>query len=278
MRMKLSTFKVLLMISALNLTVVFIGESCYAQVATSTGQQNEATGTQELKKENPAETSSLSAQSSKAEPQYTQNKDSMSLEERIAVFNKRHCPPETIITEITDFSLARLVKAEMIKRTELEAFKNMVMINGKVYVKEEKSDDPNPEPKPGNDTKPKPIGKVGNNLSGELEAACDQLAQMKTRGQTEGNKRPEKILELKRRKITYRDRENQLREMEVYSPPKFPAKKKAIAGKKGKLVKDYATSILVPKNQQGNTKDITAFDSMPSADAWLDDNDTGTQK
>ncbi len=275
MRLKLSIIKALLMGCVLSLPVVFSGESCQAQVASSTGQQNNATDTQELKKDNSAETSSLSAQGKNVEPQYTQNKDSMSLEERIAVFNKRYCPPETTITEITDFSLARLVKVELIKRAELETFKNMVLINGKVYVKDDK---PDPKPEPGKEPKPEPMGKAGKNLFGELEAACDQLAQNKNRGQTGGNKKPEQILELKRRKITYRDRDNQLREMEVYSPPKFPAKKKAIAGKKGKLVKDYATSILVPKNQQGNTKDITAFDSMPSADAWLDDNDAETQK
>ncbi|MDD3146116.1 MAG: hypothetical protein PHD82_02335 [Candidatus Riflebacteria bacterium] len=277
MRLKLSILKALLMVCALNLPVVFSGESCQAQVASSTGQQNNATDTQELKKNNPAETSSISAQGNDSESQFTQNNDSMSLEERIAIFNKRYCPPETTITEITDFSLARLVKVELIKRSELDTFKNMVIINGKVYVKEDKPA-AKPEPKPGKEPKTEPIGKAGKNLFGELEAACDQLAQNKNRGQTDGNKKPERVLELKRRKITYRDKENQLREMEVYSPPKFPAKKKALAGKKGKIVKDYATSILVPKNQQGSTKDITAFDDMPSADAWLDDNDTPTQK
>ncbi len=84
------------------------------------------------------------------------------------------------------------------------------------------------------------------------------------------------MLALKRRKITYRDRENQLREMELYSPPKFPVKKKDIAGKKGRKVKDYATSILVPKNV--DPKDAAAFEEMPSADGWIDETETQTQK
>ncbi len=268
MKLKRSMFKMLFIVTALNLPAIFGSASCQAQPNMPADKPQTATATEQL--ESTAAASTKATDSTKDAPDlaaFTQNNDSMSLEERISAFNKQFCPPEERITDISEFSLIRLVKAELIKRAELEKFKNMVLINGKVYVKNE-----NPPTKPDPQTDPKPAGKAGKNLFGDLEATCEELAQKKNRGESEGNKRPDQILELKRRRITYRDRDNQLREMEIYSPPRFPAKKREISGKRGKKVKDYATSILVPKNQQGDTKDITAFDDMPSADAWVDDN------
>lgn len=260
-----------LILAAIALPAAFTITGVVAQPAASGGQQSVATGTVEPDKGGAASvqnTKSADPKPAEAE-QYTQNQDSASLEERIARFNREFCPPEVPIGVISDFTLARLVKAELVKRAELEKFRNMVMINGKVYVKDEQQ---------ANDPDPKPIGTAGNNLSGSLKTACEQLEQKQIRGSTIGNKKPERLLELKRRKIVYRDRDNQLREMEVFSPPRFPAKKKAIAGKRGKLVKDYATSILLPKNQQGQNSDVTAFDDMPSADSWLDEGEGQTQK
>lgn len=120
---------------------------------------------------------------------------------------------------------------------------------------------------------PKPADQKGRNLFGDFVTTCGELEDNKIRGNTEGNKKPEKTLPLKRRKVIYRDRENQLREMEVYSPPKNPAQKKNIAGKKAKKVKDYATTILVPKDV--SSRDAAAFEDMPSADNWVDDNPDG---
>lgn len=206
--------------------------------------------------------------------QYTQNDDSRTLEEKILSYNQQYCPPEAPIAEISEFALLRLVRAEMIKRAELEKYKNMVLIDGKVYEKSDGAKE-DPDEKKDEDTNGKKPGPAGKNLIGSFETACEELADKKNRGKTEGNKKPERILELKRRKVTYRDRENKLREMEIYSPPKFPAKKKDIAGKKGKKVRDYATSILVPKDV--DPKDAAAFEEMPSADAWIDDKEPQKQ-
>lgn len=216
----------------------------------------------------PAGTQSQAAPPAPDASQYTQNNDSMSLENSIADFNRQYCPPEKPITEISEFSLVRLARAELIKRSDIERYRNMVMVDGKVYVKDDK---PNPDPneKPDN----KPVGQPGRNLLGDFVATCGELEDNKIRGNTEGNQKPEKTLPLKRRKVIYRDRENQLREMEVYSPPKNPAQKKKIAGKKAKKVKDYATTILVPKDV--SSRDAAAFEDMPSADNWVDDNPTG---
>lgn len=273
MKTESSKLKAVLLLTALNLPAIFGSAVCSAQVASPSQQTNatepmqvESSSTQQQK-----DGFSATSQTKASEPQYTQSPDCMSLQEIIEVYNKRYCPPEKPIEEITDFTMARLVKVEMIKRTDLDRYRDLVMINGKVYTKKDPKDgDQQPEPKP--------LGKAGKNLLGDLKVACEQLEQKQTRGESDGNKKPEQILELKRRRITYRDKENQLREMEVYSPPKFPAKKKPLAGKKGKKVPDYATSILVPKNQQGNSKDISAFDSMPSADAWVDDNEAKSSK
>ncbi|HNX75337.1 MAG TPA: hypothetical protein PLM07_07745 [Candidatus Rifleibacterium sp.] len=241
---------------------------CRAQIASSSGQTDLGSTTKDLTPSEFKKPANI-ASTGQTATELSQNQDSMTLQEKISVFNKRYCPPQSPITEINDFALAKLVNVQLIKRSDLDKYRKMVIVNGKVYVEKEKGKD---EPKP------EPMGKAGKNLFGDLKLACEQLEQKKTRGQSDGNQKPKQILELKRRKITYRDRDNQLREMEIYSPPKFPAKKKAIAGKRGKTVKDYATSLLVPKNPQGKTSEQNAFDDMPSADAWLDDDDVKTQK
>lgn len=250
--------------AAMLLSIMFICSSLYSQPLPG-DKPPVASGTEQA--DPISATSKANAPKDGAQNNdYTQNPDSMSLEEKIAIFNKEFCPPETQITEISEFNLLKLARAELIKRAEIEKFKDMMIVDGKVYVKNEK-----PAEKPDN----KPKGEAGKNLLGDFTTSCEELKEKNTRGQTDGNKRPEKVLELKRRKITYRDGDNQLKEMEVYSPPKFPAKKKDIAGTKGKKVKDYATSILVPKNV--DPKDAAAFDDMPSADAWLDDQDAQKQ-
>lgn len=246
------------------LSVMFICTSLYSQPLTGE-KPPVASGTQEADLANA--TSKATASQNEQSNDYTQNPDSMNLEEKIAMFNQQFCPPETPITEISEFNLLKLARAELIKRAEIEKYKDMMIVDGKVYVKNEK-----PAEKPDN----KPKGEAGKNLLGDFTTSCQELKEKNTRGQTDGNKRPEKVLELKRRKVTYRDGDNQLKEMEVYSPPRFPAKKKDIAGQKGKKIKDYATSILVPKDV--DPKDTAAFDDMPSADAWLDDQDAQTQK
>lgn len=232
--------------------------------------QVSATDTEDVSATN-AGVKQVEPQSKADATQYTQNGDSQTLEEKITIFNQQYCPPDAPIIEISEFNLMRLARAELIKRAELEKYKNMLLVNGKVYVKNENANE-----KPDGKTDGKPSGLSGKNLIGSFETACQELEDKKIRGKTVGNKKPERVLELKRRKITYRDRDNKLREMELYSPPKFPAKKRDIAGKKGRKVKDYATSILVPKNV--DPKDAAAFEEMPSADGWIDDNEAQTQK
>ena len=270
--MKLAILRKLPAIIVFSLLALFgASDDCQAQTASSSGQTDLASTTKDFSSASSGNLKKPAnpASAGQSATQLTQNQDSMTLEESIAVFNNRYCPPQSPITEINDFALAKLVNAQLIKRGDLEKYRKMLIVNGKVYVENTKGKD---EPRP------EPIGKAGTNLFGDLKLACEQLEQKKTRGKSDGNQKPKQILELKRRKITYRDRDNQLREMEIYSPPKFPAKKKAIAGKRGKTVRDYATSLLVPKNPQGKTSEQTAFDDMPSADAWLDDDDVKTQK
>lgn len=194
-------------------------------------------------------------------PDVATKQDVSTLQEKIAAFNKQFCPPEKEIDEINEFNLARLEKAELIKPADLDKYREMVMDNGKVLLKSEKL-----------------IGKPGKNLIGSFDTACEELKDRKNRGATKGNQKPERLLKLKVRRIVYRDQENQLKEMEMYSPPRFPAKKKKIAGKKGKLIKDYATTIMVPKDGTENASKTAVFEDMPSADSWLDDGEGQIKK
>jgi len=219
MKTESSKLKAVLLLAALNLPAIFGSAVCSAQVASSSQSTNatEPVQVESSSAQQQKDGFSATSQAKTNDPQYTQSPDCMSLQEIIEVYNKRFCPPEKPIEEITDFTMARLVKAEMIKRTDLDRYRDLIMVNGKVYTKKDpKGDNQQPDPKP--------VGKAGKNLLGDLKAACEQLEQKQTRGESDGNKKPEQILELKRRRITYRDKENQLREMEVYSPPKFPAK------------------------------------------------------
>lgn len=259
--------------AVLGLTVVLslFSGSLYAQ--DSANNQPPASDTQEVAATSAAR-KAVPPDNQADAVQYTQNDDSRTLEEKISIYNQKYCPPEAPIAELSEFALLRLVRAELLKRSELEKYKNMVLVDGKVYEKTDGAKE-DPDEKKDDDPNGKEPGPAGKNLIGSFETACEELADKKNRGKTEGNKKPERILELKRRKVTYRDRENKLREMEIYSPPRFPAKKKDIAGKKGKKVRDYATSILVPKDV--DPKDAAAFEEMPSADAWIDDREPQKQ-
>ncbi len=196
------------------------------------------------------------------ESELTQNAETRNLENAVSTFNLQYCPPEIPIRQIDQESLLRLIKAELIKRSELEKYQKMMLVDGKVYTKEEKKKEEKPQ---------KPTKPTKNNLFGAIDSASQELEEKKVRGETTGNKKPEQQLKLKRRKIIYRDRENELKEMEMYSPPKFPAQKKKLTGKRGKKIKDFATTILVPKNNDGEKSDLSAFDEMPSSNAWIDE-------
>jgi len=178
------------------------------------------------------------------------------LEKKIKIYNRDFCPPRSPIREISDRSLLKLVAAELIERTDMERFRNMIIVDGKVE---------NPAA-----LEYSPKLPSGNNLAGDLESACEEMSNKKTRGRSEGNRKPEKLARLKARRISYRDRDNQLKEMEIYSPPKSQAKKKKkVKDKKGRKIKDYATSNLLPKNAENDT--AGSFSNKPSADAWIDD-------
>lgn len=198
------------------------------------------------------------------------------LQEKIRVFNLEFCPPQEPINEINSETLSRLLEAQLIKKSDInENFDQLVMVGGQVYPKDKI---PEPEPEPVADPKPRPQIPVGRNLTGSLNAACEDLENEKTRGETEGNKKPETFLPLKRRRVTYRDQQNQIKQMEIFSPPRFPAKKKDLRGKTGKKIRDFATTIIVPKDVDAQSVDKSAFEGMPSADDWLDDDNGQTQK
>ncbi len=188
---------------------------------------------------------------------YAQNSEAAMLEEKIKIYNRDFCPPRAPINEISDLSLLKLVTVELLERDQMERFRGMELVDGRVVRRVAASVNA------GN-------AFSGNNLAGDLEASGVELKNKNTRGHSAGNKKPEKLTKLKVRKVTYRDRDNQLREMEVYSPPKIKAKKnKKVKGKKGKKVKDYAASRLLPKN--ADKDDSGKFDRMPSPDSWIDD-------
>ena len=132
MKTESSKLKAVLLLALLNLPAIFGSAVCSAQVASSS-QSTNAT--------EPVQVESSSAMQQKGAPpaapqaqaensQYTQSPDCMSLQEIIEVYNKRYCPPEKPIEEITDFTMARLVKVEMIKRTDLDRYRDLVMVNG----------------------------------------------------------------------------------------------------------------------------------------------------
>lgn len=267
--------KILVIILALNFSSVFISTGSKAQEVTSTYPETATSPaplepiSSPLKIPNLMGSSAPVNKNNEVNSTYSQNEDSIILEKRISTFNETHCPPQKPITEISDFALIRLVNARLISRADLLKYKDMILINGKIYLE--------------NDTQTAthtvttlPFS-PGKNLFREFEIVCELLELKTTCGNSKGNQKSEPILELKQRKITYRDRDNNLREMEVYSPPPFPAQKQEITGTGGKKVKDYATSVLMP-NSKSIPKDVTAFDDMPSADAWLEGNDDNSQK
>lgn len=232
-----------------------------AQVASGTPVASDTIVSASTKEDSKGQTTDVTSAG------YSQNQETSTLEEKISQFNQQFCPPEKTIDEINDFNLTRLARAELIKRADLDKYREMVLVDGKVYFKKD-SQDPDPQDKP----KPeKPIGKAGKNLIGSFDIACEELKNKKNRGETKGTQKPAQILKLKKRRVVYRDQENQLKEMDLYSPPKFPAKKRKIAGKKGKLIKDFATTIMVPKDGTANASNTTEFEDMPSADSWIDE-------
>lgn len=202
--------------------------------------------------------SGLLGQQLKASATQEQNRSDIAatLEEKIKIYNRDYCPPRLPITEISDLALMKLVAADLISRSELKDFSGMKLVAGKVVNNT-------------NGAKSENRMIPGNNLVGELVATCEEMKNKKTRGKSEGNKKPEKAAKLKSRKVKYRDRDNQLREIEVFSPPKLKAKKKKkVKGKKGKKVKDYATSEIFKKNEDKD--DSGKFKGKPSADSWVD--------
>lgn len=243
-----------------------------AQGASENDPEEVASETQEIENAMQSAKTADKAAAPPASSGYTQNENSQTLEEAISTFNQQFCPPEKPIQTIDEAALISLIRAELIKRAELEKYKNMVLVNGKVYEKQKQKPDENPDPKP----IPSKPGK--NNLMGLIDSAAKELDGDKARGKTKGNQKPENELKLKTRKITYRDKQNELKQMEMHSPPKFPAKKKKIVGKRGKKIKDYATSIMVPKDPDAQKGDLSVFDDMPSSDAWIEDSSGQTQK
>ena len=270
--------RILLIILALNFSSVYISTGSKAQENTSS-DSGIATNpipleptSSPLQIPHQVGSSAPGAKNSEVNSTYTQNEDSISLEHSVSAFNVKYCPPQKPITEISDFTLLRLVNARLLVRRNLLKYRDMVLINGKIYLENTTQTASQTTTQTGNIP-----ALPGKSFVWEFEKLCELLELKKNRGKSKGNQKPETILELKQRKITYRDSDNNLCEMEVYSPPPFPTQKQEITGSVGKKVKDYATSVLMPNNQS-NSKDVTAFDGMPSADAWLEGNDDNSQK
>ncbi len=251
--------------------------ACLAQGTSNQNPNNQnpvATTTEDLSSMSSTRAKSQNEKANESASGYTQDEDTNSLEKAVSTFNEQYCPPEPPIRQIDQEALLRLIKAELIMRADMKKYEKMVLVDGKVFKKEEKK-----EEEPRIEPKPQPSRATSKNLFGAIETAGDEIEQDKTRGQTEGNKKPEQVLKLKRRKIVYRDKYNQLKEMEIHSPPKFPAKKKQVVGKRGRKIKDFATTIMVPKDNDGEKSDLSAFDEMPSADAWIEEgNSQGSGK
>lgn len=240
----------------------------------TSGNQNGANNQPLASETAQPESMSTSMQSTKQAPQQpqtdlVQNEQTSTLEKAILTFNQNYCPPERPITQLSQDALIKLYRAELIKGEEVESFStmDMVLVDGKVFQREKK-EEPKPEPEP---QPRRPKNGSTKSLFGAIESASEEIEQNKTRGKTDGNKKPEQTLTLKRRKIIYRDLDNKLQEMEMHSPPKFPAKKKRITGKRFKKIRDYTTTILVPKAVDGEKSDVSAFEDMPSAETWIGD-------
>lgn len=194
-----------------------------------------------------------------------QTEETTKLEEAIDIFNERFAPKR--ITTINEKVILELIEAQIlnIDRTEIGPYSQMILGDEHVFIKEKK--------------KPEPEEQVPDTLTGDdkhrtldssLKNACDEMENNQTRGSTKGNKKPEANFKLIPRTITIRDQNNKLKRITIYSPPRFPPSKSKIAGERGKQIKDFATSILVPKNPV-NKGDESVFDDMPSADTWIDE-------
>lgn len=194
------------------------------------------------------------SQTSSEEVEYVVD-DSIILEKAIATYNLIYQPP---IEKIDPHSLMMLVKAELIDREDLGNYKGLVLVDGRVVYK-----DPD---KAENSTQIKPT----TSLFAEVETAAQELEDQKNIGETEGNEESANDVELTETRVIYRDQNNQLKTLEIYSPPESKSIKKIVVGERGEKIRDYATTILVPKVTEGDRLDTSVFEAMPSAVSWVD--------
>ncbi|MGM0599530.1 MAG: hypothetical protein ACQETH_06890 [Candidatus Rifleibacteriota bacterium] len=199
---------------------------------------------------------------------FTQTDDTRSLQDKIKLYNSEFCPPQTPITQINRNALIMLVEFQLLDRTELDKFDDMVMINEEVYEKKDTPQDTVDPPR--QDFEP-----TDNNLDGSFEQSCIEVENEKTRGIGKGNQDPERNISLRQKTITYRDKKNQLQRMIIYFPPVYPVKNKPIEGKAGETIKDYATSVLVPKDGDVSNDQNDKFENMPSSTGLVEQPGTG---
>jgi hypothetical protein len=137
----------------------------------------------------------------------------------------------------------------------------MVLINGDVYEKKDPGQEQEPIEPPRQNFDP-----TDKNLYGSFEQACIEVENEKTRGKGKGTRDPEKNINLRRKTITYRDKENKLQRMIIFYPEALPSKRTLIKGKTQETLKDYATSVLVPKQGEFESVNTDAFEDKPSVD------------
>ncbi len=229
-------------------------------------QSNEvATQTEALSKvantNNQAKAKSMSSNSSTSSAQssgYTQNDDTAQLDSAIGIYNDKYCPPEKTITEINPSTLKRLVGKELIKRVDLDKYGDMVMVNGKVYVKKETVPEENPEPQ--NPQRPE-VPNSRKDFFGSFNYACEELSDGKFRGKSRGNQKPKNYIKLRAARMSFRDRLNSIRQLEYFVPLINLSSPFQIRGKSKSGPIDFATSLMLRKTRVAPG---TKFDDMPS--------------
>jgi len=202
------------------------------------GPDGTATETSELPKNPPA---SSENEPEKPATELVQNADTKVLEDALAIYNKKYVPPDFPITSIHEKSLYMLVRRELITRTDIEKFKDMVYVDGKVYerqeVKPEEDNQLDIEDEPPEQA-PSPEASSQNNLMGLLDTSSQYMLQQQTRGQAAG-------VPIRAAPYEYRNESFWLKNLQIiYAVPLLPmAKPLEIPGKPAENPDDYLSTL-----------------------------------
>lgn len=188
------------------------------------------------------ETSSLSEEPEvPPETELVQNDDTMVLEKALTNYHQEYVPPDFPINNINEKTLIMLARRELIKRADIEKYKDMVYVDGKVYQREEvKPEEDNQLEIPDEPSQQAPPPEVAspNNLMGLLDTSSQYMLQQQTRGKAPG-------VPIRPAPYEYRNESFWLRNLQIiYAIPLLPLPKPIeVKGKPGDNPDDYLSTL-----------------------------------